>query len=484
MVSLGFELEDLHEDMQRNILAILLLFIGCSMLTSCYLMTSPEDRVAQNRDDIQDEFYAELKRQQSKKQGGRLELTWNQALEKMYMENPRLLEADFKVEDAVNQQKRVYTSLIPLVSVGVSDSFEIQNLDEAFSDVSLRVYSYLPLGEVVRLPKQIYTKKLLYMGAQLNAEQAMRQEVIALYRLFQKQYLLELEKKALLLERALTKSGAGVDDVEALKLREEHLLAFEGWVERYEEWRVEVGDFFMGDYAKVELVRRSLPKISYKPSELDFTDSGRWGMLQLNLLAMERISEDAKIVDTYLRYFPRPNFNVSAPPLYSDTSSNSFDPAEIRIGPSLNWSLDTRGTISDQLNRIKRQKPLSDWRDDKRRRGEIKKLLDGKEALVEIQTELSKLREVIEAYKKAVKSGLVESPIHAIRTMRNLRERELRIVAKEIEIHTSFWLIDETRWAKITQLWQKSRVVRAEQREEERERQAQLEKGSKKSKRS
>jgi hypothetical protein len=451
-----------------------------AFLTSCYLATPPEERVAQNRDEIQQGFHAELARQQNSGRGGELELSWAAALEKMYMHNPQLLQADFKVEDAVNQQKRVYTNLIPLMSIGVSDSFELENIDEAFDDINLRVYSYLPLGEIVRLPKQIYTKKLLYMGSQLNAEQTMRQEVIALYRLFQRQYLLELEKRAIILEGELTKGLVGLEDADALKLRQDYLNAYEDWEARYEEWRVEVGDFFMSDYREIDLHYRSLPDISYKSAELDFTDSGRWGMLQLNLLALEQISEDAEIIDTYLRYFPRPDFNVSAPPLYSDSASSSFDPADIRLGPSLNWSIDTRGTVTEQLNRIKREKPLSDWRKDKRRREEVKKLLDGKDALVEIQAELKKVRAAIRGYKKAVQSGLVSDPRKALRTMRSLRENEISLAAKEIEIYTSFWLIDEKRWTKTTKRWQETRKIRAEKRNEERKRQEKLEKEQKK----
>ncbi|MFD2158092.1 hypothetical protein ACFSW8_04180 [Rubritalea tangerina] len=444
-------------------------------------MTPAEERVRMNRDEIESEYLSELSFQQrGKSQGGELKVGWNQALDKMYMHNPQLLQADFKVEDAVNQQKRVWTNLIPLITVGVSDSFELENIEDAFKDVNLRVYSYLPLGEVVKLPKQMYTKKLLYMASQLSAEQTMRQEVIALYRLFQKQELLKLEYRALQLEGELTKSVAGLEDADALKLRESYLEAYEGWKDRYEEWRVAVGDFYMNDYSKVEFMVRSLPDISYKQSELDFSDSGRWGMLQLNLLALEKISEDAQILDTYIRYFPRPDFNVSAPPLYSDSGSAAFDPAEIRIGPSLNWSLDTRGVVTEQLNRIKREKPLSDWRKDKRRRDEIRKLLEGKKALREVEEELEKTQLVVKGYRKAVMSGLVADPQRAIRTMRTLREKEVRLMAKQIEIYTAFWLIDEERWTKTTQRWQKARLIRAKARKEERKREEAANKAKKK----
>lgn len=446
-----------------------LLLIVISLLTvSCSFLKSPQRRVDENRNEVEQEFQKELKAQLQNAPQGELKLTWNQALEKMYMHNPTLLKADFRVEDVVDQQRRLFTDLVPLLSFGASDSFTIENFDQALEDVNFRVYSYLPLGQIFQLPKQVYTKKLMYMAAQLHAEQAMRQEVIALYRLFQKQYLLELEGKALSLEGGIANGLIGLDDPDAIKMRDDYVNAHEEWAQRKEEWRVEVGDFLMSDYARIHLKRAGLPNITYKPSDLNFTDTGRWGMLQLNLLAMEKISRDARILDTYMRYFPSPSFNVSAPPLYSDSSDGGFDVNDIRLGQSLNWSLDTRGSISQQLNRIKREQPLEDWRNDKRRREEIKKLLDGKEALIEIQGELVKIQSVLKGYRKAVKSGLVGDPQVAVRTMRNLREKQVRLAAKEIEICTSFWLIDESRWTATTQRWQETRKVRAKLRKEAR----------------
>ncbi len=95
------------------------------------------------------------------------------------------------------------------------------------------------------------------------------------------------------------------------------------------EWETKVGDFFMDGYASIRLKPEKIPNILYNPTELDFTDTSRWGLLQLNLLALESIAEDGRIIDTYLRYLPRANLNVSAPPLYNNTSGQSFDPAAV-----------------------------------------------------------------------------------------------------------------------------------------------------------
>ncbi len=128
--------------------------------------------------------------------------------------------------------------------------------------------------------------------------------------------------------------------------------------------------------------------------------------------------------------------------------------------------MDSRGYVGRQIDRLKRNKVITDWRKDKRRREEIIRLLEGKQALTDILEELGKLQVTIRGYQKAVQSGLVDDPEKAVRTMRKLREREVSLKAKEIEIYTEFWLIDEYRWKPITARWLQTSAQRKKQREE------------------
>ena len=153
----------------------------------------------------------------------------------------------------------------------------------------------------------------------------MRQEVIALYRAFQQQRLLKLEKRALDLEGQMISSITGLEGGEVMEMKMKHLEAVENWQKNVKSWREKVGDFFMASYDAIDLSDKGLPDISYRATELDFTDTGRWGLLQLNLLALEQIAEEGQIAEAYFRYLPRANFSVSAPPLYNNNSSESFD---------------------------------------------------------------------------------------------------------------------------------------------------------------
>jgi len=453
-------------------LVVALCVFGClqCMLSSCAGMKSTNRRLSDKREKLTAEYSAELEQVTSSTHGGEFEATWNEAMEKMYLQNPSLIEADYRIMDARQRQRRVWRNFIPGVTVSASDSFYIRDLGDAFTDTSFRISSYISLGNLLDLPKTVYTNKLYFLGAKLQAENIMRQQVIALYRMFQEQRLLNLEKRAIDYEKAFVVSMTGLDGKDIAAMRLKHKEALEKWREKQKTWRTKVGDFFMNQYGLVNLTPSGLPDISYSVSELDFSDTGRWGFLQLNLLALEQIAEDGRVLDAYTRYLPRASMSVSAPTLYSSDSDIAFDPELIRIGPSMYWSMDSRGYVGRQIDRLKRNKVITDWRKDKRRREEIIRLLEGKQALTDILEELGKLQVTIRGYQKAVQSGLVDDPEKALRTMRKLREREISLKAKEIEIYTEFWLIDEYRWKPITARWLQTSAQREKQREEAQQR--------------
>lgn len=441
------------------------LFLGALFLPSCVWMKPADERVKDSRDSVANKYKQEIRNHNRGINQNTLDISWNQGLEKMYLSNPSLIQADYRLVDAKERNKQVWTRMIPGLSVGLNNSFTIDQISEAFSDSRFRISSFVSLGNLLSLPKTIYANQLTYMGAELQAEQAMRQQVIALYRLFQEQRLHRLEKQALELEASILETISTVDNETYLTMKLAHELAYEAWERNIQAWQIRVGDFFMDGYDTIVLQPDQIPDILYKPSELDFTDTSRWGMLQLNLLALESIAEDGQVLDVYLRYLPNANLSVSAPPLYNNSGAQSFDPAAIRFGPSLNWNLDSQGYISQQIDRLKRDAPLREWRNDKRTREEVAKLFEGKKALIEIQEELIKLRSAMALYRKAVRDGLITDPEIAVQTMRLLKEKEVRFMAKEIEISSAFWLIDEQRWRPITKRWLETRKTRTEIRE-------------------
>ena len=437
-----------------------LLAITVSSLTSCAWVVPVQKRLANTREQVSDDFQNELSQQLNGRGDKELHATWPEALEKMYQQNPDLITADHRIEDARLRQKQIWRDMIPSLRVSASDSFLLGDIADAFTDPSFRISSFLSLGNLLSLPKRVYTQKLTYIGAELQAENMMRQQVIALYRIFQEQYLLDLEKKALDLELALLANISDRGSAEVISLKAQHSEGLERWQDRSQDWTGRVGDFFIENYTDIDLERASLPKITYKADELDFSDTSRWGFLQLNLLALEEIADQGEVLEVYLRYLPRANLSVSAPPIFSNTSNTEFDINNTRLSPTVSWSLDTRGSISRQLRRLQREAPIKQWRKDKRQRNEIAKLLEGKEQLRDVQLELKKIRSVIDGYRATVKAGLVTDIEQSIKVVRNLRQRELSLATQEIEISSSFWLIDEQRWKSITKRWLETRVSR------------------------
>lgn len=443
----------------------LAVWIGiCCCMSSCVWLTPAAQRLSKSRDAVSKGYREELGRRYLAESGGELQMTWKTGIESLFMHNPELIQADHQVADARLSQRQIWKNMLPSLSVSGRDSFTAGDIGSAFADPTFRINSFVALGNLLNLPKDVYTRKLAYMGAEFQAEQRMRQQVIGLYRLFQEQYLLAIEQKAISAEADFIQQVAIANHTEGLALRLANREAQKQWQSKQETFKAKVSDFFMSNYSEVDLKNSSLPKITYTASELDFTDTKRWGFLQFNLLALEDIAERGNILDTYLRYLPRANLSVSAPSLFNSDSNRSFDINETRLSPSLTWNLDTRGTISQQINRIKRQGPMREWSKDKRRKEEITRLLEGKALLQSVQDDLRKNQQVVSLYKQSLKEGMVTDPEQALRALRQLKEKEIMLSAQEIEICTAFWLIDEQRWASLTKYWRDTRPVRLKQR--------------------
>lgn len=431
----------------------------CSLISGCVWMTPANKRVAKAKSKIEEGYTQEAKQQASKMEGGAFTADWKTATSMMFRSNPNLIQADYRVHDSRENGKRIFTNMIPSVSLGASDSFLASDIGAAFTDPNYRISSFLSLGNLLQLPTRLYTAKLYTIGAQFQAEQAMRQEVIGLYRIFQEKRLLDTAKKSLDIQAQIISIIGGADAVQQATMKLQLDRDLKSWHDKELVWRQKVGDFYMTSFSEINLSEKNIPNITYDPAELDFTDSTRWGSLQMSLLAMQKIAEDGQVLDAYLRYLPTTNLAVSAPPLYSNTGQ-PFDVGLTRFSPSLNWQLDTRGFVGDQIDRLRRNEPLKNWRDDKRRRDEVSKLIEGRKALAEVQQELVKVRAVMEQYKIMVKTGLIDDSRTAVEKMKQLRTLEIQYMAKEIDICSSFWLIDENRWLQFSRQWQQTRPIR------------------------
>lgn len=446
-----------------------LLPISLLALYSCSNLRSPHKQIAEARTKIAKEYNAEIDKQEYGVKASRINLTWNQALDKLLYHNPNILRANFRIEDSIIRTKQVWKDMIPSLRASISDSATIGEISELFIDTNLRVNSFISLGNIIELPKRIVTNKFNVIASELQAEQVMRNEVIALYRLFQEQRLHDLEAEAIRYEREFL--NVEVEDKNSFTYQDKLKSILEKEKELQEkrnDWVAQINDLYMGDFTHVNLKYSTLPTIKYSPKNLDFRNSKRWANLQLNLLAIERISEESNIKQAYNRYYPDGFLSVTAPPLFSNNSNQDFRFEDFRLTPSLSWSLDTRDSIGQQIDRIRRDSTIKRWEADKRRQQEVRKLLDGKKALTEVQKEISEVQTEIKEYQSLVSSGNVIDLdlFQSVSEIVGMRSNEITLKAKEIDICTSFWLIDETRWVKTTKKWKRARLEQEKARKE------------------
>ena len=425
----------------------------------CSCATPEKMRQAQHKIAVK-RYVDELEKQLSGVvEGDGYRADWNKAENDLFFNNPQIIKAYFSIDDSNESRMRIWKNMIPSLSAGLSESATLGDLGDLFVDSNLRVSSFISLGNVIDMPKRIAVLRMRHMGVEFQSELTMRNEVIALYRVIREQELLDLEGRALEWERDYLEEGV-VDESDSIFLAEisTHVKKEEAYKEKKKKWYGKVSELMMRRYSHVRFDLSGVPNIYYRGEDLDFSDTKRWGVLQMNVLALQLVAEESQMKSAYARYLPDPNLSVSAPPLYSTSGGQGFSFEEIRIGPSINWRLDTKGNIGRQIRRLKRNQPLKDWTRAKRTRDEVAQLLEGQAKLIMVQKELAEQQGLIADYKKLVADGLVDDPVMAMKWMRKEMQAEVALKAAEIDICTSLWLIDETRWTETTKAWKRSRI--------------------------
>jgi len=233
-------------------------------IPSCVWLKPADKRVKEKRDTIGQSFVEEILKQKNKTNLNELDISWQQGLDKMYLSNPEVIQADYRIEDAVESQKQIWKDFIPTATFSVSDSFQLGELGDAFSNPVYRINSFLSLGNLLDLPQDLYERKLTRIGAELNAENTMRQQVIAMYRLFQEQRLLKIQKQAIDHEGDILKGITGIEGTELLQMKLDHKEALDDWVTRERNWKTRVGDFFITGYGSINLQPESIPDTKSK----------------------------------------------------------------------------------------------------------------------------------------------------------------------------------------------------------------------------
>lgn len=430
-------------------------------------MTPAEERIETSRLKIEEQYLTALERKEYPGPEEKVELTWEEAIDKMMVGNTTLIQADFRIVQVEDGRKQIWRRFIPSLTASVSDSFLLGNLSDAFDSPNYRIRSFIGLGNLFDLPARFYQQKITLIGAHLNAELTFRQETVRLYRLFRQRQLLDEQREFLALEEELIREIQKDRNLRDARRLHDFERRQERWKERESQWTSQMNDLLMSKYTQIRVDIDSLPELHYTPEDLNLRDTERWGHLQLSVMAMEDLAEQGRFRDTYMRYLPRVNFNVSTPPLFTDTDGFQFDVDDVRLSSSANWRLDTRGDIGRQLERLKRNKYVNDWRRDRRQDEEVKNLLEGIEQLREVQENRRKLEEAKEFYIEWLSVESSQNPQSLIEGVTRVRELELSLREEEIKIFTEFWLFDEKNWDELVDRWVGGREKRLERIDKE-----------------
>jgi len=427
--------------------------LAVSVLSSCqYLPTRQLDKSITRETE---EYFAELSKQEAEQKNANQErYNWDQALEQMYTKNTNCRRATFRLEDAKSNERNYWRRFIPSLTASINDRVTLDGLADTFVNPTFRVNSFLSLGNLLSMPKDIYTRKLNTVAAELSEQLAMRQQTIDLYRLFEERRLWEIEGEALNLSKHLIETTEKVDPDAALSRKQQYEQRLLAWKEREERWLEIIGGFYNVRPGKITLIADTAPKIKYSSDKLNFHDTNRWGKLQLKLVALQEVGNDQDLRELYLRYLPRPTLSASAPSIFSNTSNNDFDVGEVALNPGASWRLDTTGTIGQQIKRLKRERPIDEWEKEKRVQSEVQTLLKGRKRLQEAEKEIKAIRSAKKDYIMLVQDNLLDQEIDTILTnLQRLTTQEIALNSEIISISSGYWLIDEAWWTKHQRPW-------------------------------
>ena len=135
-----------------HLITKLIFLITIAAFSSCSWRVPVEERMGKARTAESKALLKELSRQTNNSSPS-IRLTWSQALHKMYRENPELIRADYRIADAKEEQDSAWKDLTPSLTLSGSDTKSLANLGDLLGNPSLRVHSFISLGNLLDYPK-------------------------------------------------------------------------------------------------------------------------------------------------------------------------------------------------------------------------------------------------------------------------------------------------------------------------------------------
>jgi hypothetical protein len=380
----------------------------------------------------------------------RREVTWDEAWQLAERRNPRLREARASLVNADAQIDRVWLDLLPATSVSYSIDRALEQIVKGGGHGSgtLSVFAFLNIPGVVSLRMRYYSAVLSRVRMEFAYELAVREQRIALWRLF-RDYDRFRERRAWAgYTRRLI--GAGMDFSGA---------ALSAYLSDYALEREEqslqsrFGQMF-GTLKCHWTPKGAAPSHDYGAAEVEGVgDAANFGLLQLQLAACELEGARLRTLGAQLAFWPDISGGLSAPPIYQTSNGNEGEKwrwENIYARASLSWSVDTRLSNLYNLAETKRQVALIRDRLVLGNQQRTQALLDARRALVAQARQAAQVERKLLALRTAPTPVTMEQFSSFATELRSLIEQRASLSAERDTLNSLFWEQDEKHWPRAT----------------------------------
>ncbi len=418
-----------------------------ALSASCH---SPQSQVAEQETALASRISEQIFEIENRK-GKRI--SWNSALDLMLRENLELRESRNQIITAQESVNQIYRDLIPGVSLTARLSralTDFANLEQ--DDFALNIFSFINLPGVIAVRIRYYSATLSLMRAQWAYEASVREKTIQLHEQFlQQQLLLERTKNLRLSSRFQPKPSlltALNSTPEALQ-KEELALTLE---RQNRTTQANISRLLGSSQSLWNLNTAQLPQWDYVKNPLPIKQPEKFGVLYRQLQALQLEGQRLSKLGVKLRYWPDIRFSVSSPTLLSVNGERreSFDIDQVFGSITTRVELDTRLSIWTQLKQLERSIAIDRERLEQENAILIGQLLTNQKALAlnSRQTRLNEIR--LKSLRREERSLDPRQNRDQLEKSLALSERRASLLIERAQLESSFWLLDERRWKRLT----------------------------------
>lgn len=255
-------------------------------------------------------------------------ISWNEAHKRMTADNLSLRQSRLQMEESKKEKTRQWLTLVPRVSSYANIGAGISELSDLGSDdLNASLLANFNIPNPFQFYASLYAASLQEQNAIWSHELDKRRAYTELYSAFVDGEAIDEAETAY--EKRL-KSLMTIQSADMARLMKSVTLELQNLERRRLHHRLYLNQLLNTPGANWKLVGK-LPKISYAGRYRNMAVGDDFGKLALNLQAIQIEGAILRVQQVKFQQWPYINFGLSAPPLYSSNTANSFSSDDLQL---------------------------------------------------------------------------------------------------------------------------------------------------------